>query len=294
MEKLGWMVERVSSSNHKTRHNIFIRRFPLLGSFIKVLRIKPPVLFAKIEEIAKKYRAYRVQIEPGITISNNPISNEQSPMNNDQLIMTNDQYNKYGYKKAKNSFAPTRSIHINLNPSEKKIVAGFSPEKRRAIRKAVKNKIKVCPSEDINSFIDLKNRQLWPFGFLLSGEIKTLWKVFSPNGQATLLLAFTPPGCETEKPIAGVLLLFHDGVSYYWLASSTALGKKLSAPGLLVWEAIKFSRKRGYKLFDFEGVEDTRFPQTKNWAGFSKFKKGFGGEEIFYDGPIQKLFWPTL
>ena len=66
MEKLGWMVERVSSSNHKTRHNIFIRRFPLLGSFIKVLRIKPPVLFDKIEDIAKKYKAYRVQIEPNI------------------------------------------------------------------------------------------------------------------------------------------------------------------------------------------------------------------------------------
>lgn len=279
MEKLGWTVERISSSDNKIHHNIFIRRFPVFGSFIKILRIKPPVLFNTIEEIAKKYKAYKVQIE--VKDLKSKVKKQKSKLNN-------------GYKYNNSPLAPTKTILIDLKPEEEEIFNGFSPEKRRAIRKAVKNKIKICRSEDINSFVNLKNRQLWPFGFLLSGEIKTLWKVFSQKGQATLILAFTPPGCEREKPIAGVLLLFYHRVSYYWLASASSNGKKLFAPSLLVWEAIKQSKKNGCKTFDFEGIEDKRFSETKTWAGFSKFKKGFGGEEVFYDGPIQKLFWPTL
>ncbi len=94
------------------------------------------------------------------------------------------------------------------------------------------------------------------------------------------------------RVLAGVLLLFHEHTAYYWLASATSEGKTLFAPTILVWEALKLSKKKGCTVFDFEGVEDTRFPETKSWAGFSKFKNGFGGKEVAFANPLQKLFWP--
>lgn len=91
-----------------------------------------------------------------------------------------------------------------------------------------------------------------------------------------------------QRPIAGILLLFYDQIAYYWFASSLPLGKKLFAPTLLVWEALKLSKKRGCQVFDFEGIYDERFPKaSSSWRGFTKFKEGFGGKKIVY---IENLF----
>lgn len=275
MEKLGWKIEKILNY-------VYIRQFPLIGSFIKILHIKSPIPFKEIEKIAKKYRTFKVFVQPHAIVCNKTNKPNWSNKNN-------------GYSLAKSPLVPTKTLLIDLKPTEEQIFNSFSPEKRRAVRRAEKNGIIIKETDDINEFIKLKNQQLWPFGFLLSGEIKALWEVFAQEGKATLLLVFTPPGCErceTEKPIGGVLLLFYDKVAYYWLASATSEGKKLFAPSLLVWEALKLSKKKGCTTFDFEGVEDKRFPETKNWRGFSRFKSGFGGKEVVYANPIQKLFWP--
>ncbi|MCL5675638.1 MAG: peptidoglycan bridge formation glycyltransferase FemA/FemB family protein [Patescibacteria group bacterium] len=312
METLGWKVEsafvKTTAGKQKIIY-VFIRKFPLIGSFIKTLRIIPPIPFQAIEKIAKKSRAFKVQIEPD-TDSNWTNKSNLSNLTN-------------GYQLAKASLAPTKTIFIDLKSNEEEIFNSFSPEKRRAIRRAIKNKVVVKKSNNINEFIDLKNKQLWPFGFLLSNEIKKLWEVFKPAKKTVLLLAYknninlSLPGenkmndeaisakkeIATHRPpsgparndtevLAGVLLLFHDKISYYWLASSTTEGKTLFAPSLLVWEALKLSKKKSCTTFDFEGVKDSRFPETKSWAGFSKFKNGFGGKEISFASPIQKLFWP--
>jgi lipid II:glycine glycyltransferase (peptidoglycan interpeptide bridge formation enzyme) len=271
MESLGWKVVHIYNKKNKTNNSVFIRTIPILGSFIKILRIKPPIPYAKISELAQKFRAFKIQIEAdSVVLADTPDKNG---------------YTYWGYKKTENPLIPTKTILIDLSKNQEKIFQSFSPEKRRAIRRAGKNKLEVKESADIEEFIFLKNSQLWPFGFLLSGEIKKLWKAFFFNGKAKLIIAKN----KGEKiPQAGVLLLFHKNTSYYWLASATKSGKHLFAPALAVWEAVKLSKKMGYKFFDFEGIEDERFRNTRSWEGFSRFKLGFGGKIFIYTEPIQK------
>ena len=55
------------------------------------------------------------------------------------------------------------------------------------------------------------------------------------------------------------------------------------APTLLVWEALKLSKKHGAKQFDLVGVWDDRTPHKfHEWKGFTKFKEGFGGKIVYY------------
>lgn len=274
MEKIGWKVEKLNNTQ------IFIKKFPLLGSFIKIQRINPPLSFSEIEKLAKKYRAFQIVIEPNQLLSNLAI----------------EQFSKYGYKMGKSPFSPSKTLIVDLKKEEKEIYENFSKGKRWDIKKAEKNKVKVKESEEIEKFIKIKNEKMGVAKFLLgpsqAKQIKSLWGTFSPKN-ATLLLAFRSNDLNhSNKVVAGILLLFHDKVAYYFLAGSTKKGNKLGAPSLLVWEALKLAKKKGCVLFDFEGIEDPRYKSTSSWAGFTRFKKGFGGKEVEYPGVFMKYRLP--
>jgi len=256
LELLGWQVEKINNCQ------IFIRQFPLIGSIVKIQRPENLSSIGELFAVIKRYRAFQITIEPLQRVS------------------------KYGFKKSKSPYLPTKTIQIDLTQSEEKIFANFSSAKRRAIRKAIKNKVTIKQGKEIEGLIALKNTQNGFLGRFLriDKQFKALWQAFWPK-KAILLLAYsTFSACV---PSAGLLLLFHDKIAYYYQAASTNQGNQLAAPSLLVWEALKIAKKKRCKIFDFEGIYDSRFPQ-KDWHGFTKFKMGFGGEEIAYPPPLVK------
>jgi lipid II:glycine glycyltransferase (peptidoglycan interpeptide bridge formation enzyme) len=77
--------------------------------------------------------------------------------------------------------------------------------------------------------------------------------------------------------------VFWEKTAYYWIAGATREGKKLFAPTLLVWEALKVAKRHGMKQFDFVGIWDDRKPtEHHDWLGFTRFKEGFGGTPFYY------------
>ena len=92
---------------------------------------------------------------------------------------------------------------------------------------------------------------------------------------------------------AGAIFLIGDGVGYYWQAFTNKEGRKEQIQYKIVWEGILWAKKRGAKVFDFEGIYDPRFPD-KSWLGFTHFKKSFGGYEVEYPGAYTKTVFPFL
>lgn len=278
MRSLGWKVEKID------KWNAFIKPFPLIGSFIKIQRIGNPVPWEEIKQLSIKHRAFRIIIEPY-----EPILQTLKPSNLQTVSAP---------------FSPTRTIHIDLTPNEEIIFRRFKESTRRAVRRAEKLGITVKESNDIELFARMKTKNLFPVAFFMRNDIKKLWLSFQPNN-ATILFAYNqiPNGnkrtANSEQritnPLAGILLLFYGKTAYYWHAFSTLEGNKLRAPSLLVWEALKVSKKRGCKIFDFEGIYDERFPkQFKNWKGFTRFKKGFGGKKVIYPSSYSLVNLPFL
>lgn len=260
---LGWDVVKIG------RWHAFIKKFPFIGSYIKIQKIKPPIPFEEIAELSKQYRAFKLQVAPDI------LSSEESVKN---------KFAEFNYKIDNFPNIPTKTIQIELTKSERELFNNFTDVKRRAVRKAIKNKLEIRQSNNITDFINIRAKQHFPLGFLLKEEMEKIWQYFYPQN-AILLLACARP----KLPLAGVLLLFFGQKSYYWYASSLPEGKKLFAPTLLIWEALKVSKAKGAKLFDFEGVYDERYSKaTSSWRGFTKFKEGFGGQEVSYLGSFKK------
>ena len=270
IEFIGWQVEKINKGN------VFIKKIPLFGSLIKIQRIDSPISFAEIEKLAKKHRAFQVIIEPSFA--------PQTP---------------HDYRPLKSPFIPTKTLILDLRQTEEKIFASFSKNKRRDIRIAEKNHL-VIKEGSPQDFVRLKKKTLWKKRILPLGterEVLPLVKAF--GGKSKILVVYPSEarqfgGAKEGLPLAGTLLLFHNKTAYYWQAAATNTGKKFMAPTLLLWEAIKLAKKKGCEVFDFEGVYDERFPKNKSWLGFTHFKKGFGGKEVFYPEPSVKNRLPFL
>ena len=130
-------------------------------------------------------------------------------------------------------------------------------------------------------------------------EIISLWNSFKATNNVKLYLAhkksdIIAPHVRNDYVIAGLLVVYTDDAAYYMYAASTADGKKLYTPTLLTWRAVRNAQKAGKKIFDFEGVYDERYENTKGWKGFTKFKEGFGGKIITYPGTFVKYSNPLL
>src|SRR3990167_3916393 len=121
MDSLGWEVKKIGESY------AYIRRFPIIGSFIKIQRIRLTIPFDKIENIRKKYRAFKTQVAPGVLIDN----------------ALEKEFLKHGYRADHSPNIPTKTIHIDLEPTEDVIFSRFFEAKRRAVRRAIKNGVVV-------------------------------------------------------------------------------------------------------------------------------------------------------
>lgn len=254
IKSIDWLVEKVNENY------IYIRRIPFTPfSVIKVQRPKK-IPFKKIDLLAKKYRAVVIYLEPDVNKSEN-----------------------YNYRLNKSPFLPTKTIRLDLTQPEEKILAQMKKDARYEIRKAKKESLQLIRVHDLTKFHQAWKKSVsWNRWIPSLKNLKMLKKAF---GERVIFLGI-------ENPlIAGTVILIVNKTAYYYYAFSSKEGRKKSAQYLLVWKAIKLTKKQGYKVFDFEGIFDERFP-IKSWKGFSHFKKSFGGKEVNYPGCFVKYRLP--
>ncbi len=101
-----------------------------------------------------------------------------------------------------------------------------------------------------------------------------------------------------DQPIAAALLYENADTLYYAHAgaSSDPAHRKLNAGTALLAEAIIDAQKRGLKAVDFYGIAPDNAPKNHPWAGFTKFKRSFGGYDVTFGGvwelPLKPLqYW---
>jgi len=253
---LGWHVLTVNNVR------MFFKHIPLAGGLLKIQR---PRTLPYITGIIRQYHVKTVAVEPHPKQDLTAYKRWCASVGKHCRVV-------------RSSYQPTKTLLIDVTPSEDKIFSRFTDAKRRAVRKAVKNGIMVEESDDIQNFIKIKNTSGGPFGFITTFGVDRFWPIMTPD-HATILLAYT----DKHTVVGGILLVFWEKTAYYWIAGATKLGKKLFVPTILVWEALKVAKRRGAKQFDFVGVWDERMPrQHHEWLGFTKFKEGFGGKPFYY------------
>ena len=93
-------------------------------------------------------------------------------------------------------------------------------------------------------------------------------------------------------PLAVYQLFYFKDTLYYVYGGTSELHRNLMASNFLMWETILLGKKLGAKKLDMWGSLPPSYNQNDHWAGFTRFKQGYGGEFQEFVGSYDLIISP--
>ena len=128
--------------------------------------------------------------------------------------------------------------------------------------------------------------------------VETFYRELAPRGHAVLFV-----GEVDGRPVAADLLTGCGGVLKGRLGGFDRSGDagRLSVPGAVRWEAIRWAKREGYRWFDFGGIDPGMLHDLmaapdrddERWPSADRAKLAFGGQPFAYPQAVELVRpWP--
>jgi len=272
-------------------------------------RIKNKAFLEEVKKTAKENNSIFYRLELGFATTN------------DQLLTTD------GFVKAFEEMQPENTIILDISKSEEEILAQMKPKGRYNIKIAEKNGIEIQKTTNIDAFYHLyetmAKRQ--KISYRSRKYFQNLIDILGKSGYCEVFEAtLSKRHCEersdeaifcVDRPVlseveglprpdglamtkqndailASAIISFYDNTAIYLFGGSSNEHRNLMAPYKLHWEIIKEAKRRGLTKYDFFGIAPQNQPNHP-WAGVTRFKQQFGGEEVELLGSWDLIFKPT-
>lgn len=287
--KTAWKKEVILSEdeNGNIRGSlcVWIRKIPIFGNIMYSAR--GPVcniyneevlkdLTDGANELAKKYNAFVLRIEPDIKKDD---------------IKFRDIVTKIGYdikddsKNFQDEIQPRFVFRLDIKgKTEDEIFNNFHQKTRYNIRLATKKGvvIKEGTREDLKAFHEIMEETGKRDDFIIRSlsYFEKMYDELVSLGHMKLLMAY-----HENKPIAGIIPIIYGKNVWYLYGASSNSHRNLMPNYLLQWTMIKEAIAMGANMYDFRGVSgivDEKHPQY----GLYRFKKGFNAEFTEFIGEV--------
>ena len=282
----GWEPEVFRSQSSQAL--VLFRRLPL-GLSLAYLP-KGPVgqdwasLWPQIDAACKRRRAVFLQVEPDLA------EGDLTPDIADQM---------QGFIVEPHTIQPRNTILVDLKADEEELLARMKQKTRYNIRLAEKKGVIVRETNDIQGFYQLMQTTGTRDGFAVHdiSYYRKAFDIFSPSGACVLLGAF-----HEGKPLAYLMLFLSRERSWYFYGASDDTSRNLMPTYLLQWEAMRWSKAHGAKVYDLWGIPDASAEELEEkfmerndglW-GVYRFKRGFGGEVVRSVPAYIRVYQPLL
>lgn len=188
---------------------------------------------------------------------------------------------------------PLRTILLDLEPTEEQLLAQMKEKWRYNIRLGTRKgvTVRVADSlEDIQRWYDLLQTtgERDQFGIHRLAYYQRTWKIFAPQDTLRVLLAE-----YNGQLLAGIFVTVFAGQASYLYGASSNEQRQLMPNYVLQWEAIRWARRRGARLYDFWGIPSTD-ADDESMAGVYRFKRGWGGRTVQYLGGYEQVYRPMI
>lgn len=270
---------------------VWIRKIPVFGNIMYSAR--GPVCDIHNEEVlkdlrdganelAKKYNAFVIRIEPDIKKDDEEFRNIVTKLGFDI---------KDDSKNFKDEIQPRFVFRLDISgKTEDEIFSAFHQKTRYNVRLATKKGvvIKEGTREDLKAFHDIMVETGKRDDFIIRSleYFQKMYDELVPSGHMKLLMAY-----HEDKPIAGIIPIIYGKNVWYLYGASSNSHRNLMPNYLLQWTMIKEAINMGANMYDFRGVSgvvDENHPQY----GLYRFKKGFNAEFTEFIGEVYIAYKP--
>lgn len=273
--------------------SVLIRKIPIFGNLMYSSR--GPVcdihdkkvleeLTKGLKELAKKYKAFVLKIEPDIKSSDKEFREIVEDLG-------------YGIKDDAKNFneeiQPRYVFRLDIKGrTEDEVFNGLHQKTRYNVRLATKKGVTIREGtrEDLKDFhkIMVVTGKRDDFIIRPLEYFEKMYDELVPNGHMKLMMAY-----YEDKPVSGIIDIIYGNKTWYLYGASSNEHRNLMPNYLLQWEMIKQAVEMGKDVYDFRGVSgvlDESHPQY----GLYRFKKGFGAEFTEFIGEIYFDFKPFI
>ena len=275
-KKMGQKVERLDS------FQVFFHQVPHLPYTIGYFPKGPmPTkgIIDTLKKIGKKHKAIFIKLEPNV---------KKFQISNFKF-----QIKRLSLKPGKPLFTRHTMI-IDLTKSEEELMAGFHSKTRYNIRLAQRKGVKIIEDNSekaFNQYWQLMKETTKRQRFFAHNKIyhQKMWQTMQPAGIAHLLKA-----TYQNEVLASWILFSFNNVLYYPYGASSYKHRNVMASNLMMWEAIRFGKKKGCQTFDLWGTPGPNPNPNDPWYGFHRFKIGYNPQIIEFIGTYDLVLKPHL
>lgn len=298
MQSLGWtgvkknwkweaVISRDENGNIKGTALVLIKKISVLRcSFLysphgpvydyKDTAVLEDIL-SGIETIRKKYKCYKLCIDPCIT------ENDR-----EEIYIIKKQGFEYIENAPELSTIQARNnyiLRINGRTTDE-IFESFKTKWRYNIRVASRKGVecRICGEECLDDFyklmIETGNRD----GFSIRSKGYFRRMLQNLGCHCRLYMCY-----YNEQPLSGAIAVQYAGKTCYVYGASTAQHRNVMPNYLMQWNMICWAVENGCDIYDFQGIPFYKNENHPNY-GVYRFKSGFNGEVLTYAGEFVKKY----
>lgn len=232
------------------------------------------LLFTELQTLSKKYRAVFLRFDP--------------PWEDDDTSHTILKQRKLSYS---GQVQPQQTLVIDLSVGEEQLLSQMKSKTRYNIKVAQKNGVEIDEGvQYVDDFLSLTAKTASRNKISVHSQVhyRQLVDFLYTTGSGNLMVA----KYQGEVIVANINMWHSDCFTYLHGASDYHHHNKM-APYLLQWEAMRLAMAKGYKKYDFWGVDE------KKWPGVTRFKQGFAPSQELtrYIGSWDRVYqhlWYTI
>jgi len=284
-QEMGLEILRLAELKNKKITNLFQISFHRIPFLKKKIGYLPRSVFPSKEVLdflyhyGKKNKIIFIKIEP--YVNKFQILNPKFQTKN----------KKYKIQKSPHPLFPDWTQILDISKSEEELLKNMHQKTRYNIKLAQKKGVVVKEDSSNNGFkifsklyFETCKRQGY-FGHNLKYH-QIVWKNLK-NKIAHILIAY-----YQDKPLAAYQIWIYKNIAYYTYGGSSEKYRNFMGANLLMWEAIKLAKNLGAEKFDMWGSLPPNYQKNHSWAGFTRFKQGYGGKFVEMIGSFDLVINP--
>lgn len=277
--RFGGIVEDIGGGEVGYISRLSFARFVRM---MVVQYVQDPNVLPAVDRISRQHRTVFVKLAP------------KAEEGTKEAAIWEESLRRHGFSVDKSSIVPTKSLVVDLRPSEDDILMQMKPKTRYNVRLSHRRGV-TARAIDGNTIVkddDYLDQFHWVYqencrrNGTESAPRPFFERLFETFGDDLFVVfAYTDSG----EPGAVACYMVTGNTVWYQMNGATDEGRRAFATNRVVWEGMLQGKERGCTWFDFDGIYDERYDDD-DWKGFTRFKLGFGGEEVTYMGSYVKWF----